>query len=350
MKRIHKMLLPQKVIVGEKIIEKICELHEELAEKKRIVVITGPNVYNKLKCKIRENWKDGQEIRVVFANKATIDEVRRITEIIKGFKGEIILALGGGRVIDLAKVAAFNIGLDFISVPTAASHDGIASLLASIKGGGRVFSYITKPPKVIIVDIDVICDAPKRLTSSGVGDAVAKITAVRDWKLAHERTGEYYGEYAAQLALMSAELVIRKAKGIGSGNKESIRTLVEALISDGVAAGIAGSSRPCSGSEHLFSHALDAYSTEHALHGEQCGVGTIMMAYLHGLDYHKIKTALKAASAPVNAKELKISPKNILIALRKAPQIRPNRYTILNEFNMTEEFALKIARETEVID
>jgi glycerol-1-phosphate dehydrogenase [NAD(P)+] len=208
---------------------------------------------------------------------------------------------------------------------------------------------MANPPVAIIVDIDVMLQAPRRLARSGLGDAISKIIAVRDWRLAHERTGEYYGEYAAQLALMAADVVKGYAEGIGRGDREGTRTLVEALISDGVAAGIAGSSRPCSGSEHLFSHSLDIHSSEHALHGEQCGVGSIIMAYLHGLDVGDIRDTLKIAGAPINAYDLGISEGNIVKALSLASMVRPERYTILNEVELDEERAREVARAVEVI-
>ena len=348
-RRLHKMVLPEKVIVGENILDRLHEVYDELENKKRILVVTGSNVYRKIGKKFERNWKTNQVVKIVFASSPTMGEVERIIGIVKETKTETVIGLGGGRVIDIAKMVAFKSGCEFISMPTSASHDGIASSFVSIREKNRAYSIPTKPPHAIIVDIDVICNAPPRLISSGVGDAIAKITAVKDWKLAHKRTGEYYGEYAAQLALMGAELVIKNAEGIGSRDKESIRTLVEALISDGVAAGIAGSSRPCSGSEHLFSHALDIYSTQHALHGEQCGVGTIMMAYLHNIDYLTIKEALKKANAPTNAKELGISKENIIKALKKAKTIRPDRYTILNEVSLSERDYWMLAKETEVI-
>jgi glycerol-1-phosphate dehydrogenase [NAD(P)+] len=172
---------------------------------------------------------------------------------------------------------------------------------------------------------------------------------VRDWRLARDKIGEYYGEYAASLALLGADLVKRNSKEIGLGSTDSIRTLVEALISDGVAAGIAGSSRPCSGSEHLFSHAIDLYGVRRALHGEQVGVGTIIMSYLHGLDYDEVRNTLIEAKAPTNYKELKIYREDIISALVKAKEIRPDRYTILNEVKIDKVFAEKIAKKTGVI-
>jgi glycerol-1-phosphate dehydrogenase [NAD(P)+] len=195
----------------------------------------------------------------------------------------------------------------------------------------------------------VIVRSPRRLTASGYGDIIAKLTAIRDWKLAHRVKKSYYGEYAASLALMSAKLVMKHAKLIGSGSEEGIRVLLEALISCGVASSIAGSSRPCSGSEHLFSHSLDSIAPRPALHGEQCGVGTIMMAYLHEINWQKVRDSLREAGAPTTSKGLNVEEEFIVRALVRAHTIRPDRYTILNERKMTREEATELAEVTGVI-
>ena len=323
------MLLPKSVIVGEDIIRQLDEVISEVCDCKGYLLISGPNVYRKLKRRLDRTFLS--RVREVFlVMDATKRTVEGIAKQMRVEEGVAIVGLGGGKSIDVAKTLAYEKRADFISVPTSASHDGISSPLASIKDDERKvpYSVMTKPPLQVIVDVDVVAGAPHRLIASGVGDALAKLTAVMDWKLASERIGEYYGEYAAALARMGAELVLRIAEGIGKGDKESIRTLVEALISDGVAAGIAGSSRPCSGSEHLFSHALDMYSTQHALHGEQCGVGTIIMSYLHELDSEVIRESLEKAKAPVDEKTLGISRENLVRALLLAKKVRPDRYTI----------------------
>src|SRR5205823_1256733 len=82
-------------------------------------------------------------------------------------------------------------------------------------------------------------------------------------------------------------------------NVEGVRTVVEALISCGVAMSIAGSSRPCSGSEHLFSHALDIVAGETSLHGERTGVGAVLCAYLQGGNWESIQEFLKEIGAPI---------------------------------------------------
>lgn len=349
-RNLHRMDLPETVIVGYNLLENLTNIYENIKSNVgRAFLITGPNVFKKIKKRLDEKLLNLSVIE--FAYEATWSEIKRVLDTVLRNKEKInlIIGLGGGKVIDVAKMVAFKSNKNFVSIPTTASHDGIASQFVSIRGGDRAHSYSTKPPTAVIVDMNVILTAPRRLIASGVGDAIAKLTAVKDWRLAHDKIGEYYGEYAANLSLLGAKLVIENAEGIGCGDEDSIRTLVEALISDGVAAGIAGSSRPCSGSEHLFSHALDLYGKYQALHGEQVGVGTIIMSYLHGLDYQKIIDTLRKVRAPTNYRELNVNKNDIIMALIKAKSIRPDRYTILNEVEITEDLAVAITKKLGII-
>jgi glycerol-1-phosphate dehydrogenase [NAD(P)+] len=125
--------------------------------------------------------------------------------------------------------------------------------------------------------------------------------------------------------------------------------IVEALISAGVASCIAGSSRPCSGAEHLFSHALDRIAPGKGLHGEKCGLGAIMITKLQGKDWKKIVKTLKDIGAPTTAKQIGLKEDQIIEALMIAQDLRPERYTILKEIEMTERRARNLAKSTKVI-
>jgi glycerol-1-phosphate dehydrogenase [NAD(P)+] len=236
-----------------------------------------------------------------------------------------------------------------VSVPTTASHDGIASPLSFVKGFEKPYSVMAQAPLAIIADTNIIMQAPWEFARSGCGDIIAKFTAVKDWKLAHEEKNEYYGGYAASLALMSAKLVTQNAEIIKPNNEEGLRVLLEALISCGVSMSIAGSSRPCSGSEHMFSHALDIIRPNHAMHGHQCGVGAILMACLQRANWRGIRDTLKKLGAPTNARELGAEKDEIVKALMMAATIRPDRYTILSRQSLTVEACEKLAKTTEVI-
>lgn len=178
--------------------------------------------------------------------------------------------------------------------------------------------------------------------------------AVKDWELAVRVKGEEFSEYAAALARDSALIVLRNRDRLKVHSEESVRIVVKALLGcGGVAMAIAGSSRPCSGSEHLFSHAIDLLARERggfrpALHGEQVALGAIMMAYLHGMKWRRIKSFLQSLNIPVTAKELGLDRDVIIEALTIAHNVRPDRFTILGGAGLTRKAAENVVEITGV--
>lgn len=345
----HLMELPREVILGENLKDKVSEVAKRLKLNERALILYGERTKEIAGSEVEKHLKEEFTVHSLTIKGATMDEVKRVANFVKNEDIGWVIGVGGGSIIDVAKLASFKEDIPFISFPTTASHDGIASANASIRDMGTKTSIKARPPVAIIADVRVIKTAPYRFLAAGVGDMISNLTAVKDWQLAHKLKGEYYSEYAASLSLMSAKMVIKNADIIRLGNEESVRKVVKGLISSGVAMSIAGSSRPASGAEHLFSHALDAVVEKPALHGEQCGVGTIIMAYLHGLNWRKIRDTLKRVNAPTNAYELGIDPEYIVEALTIAHTIRPDRYTILGKEGLTREAAEKAAKITGVI-
>ena len=340
------MQLPREVIVGKGTLTRVTEVAQRLNLTGPALIIAGPTSLEIAGKKIRSLLQQaGMSVDTLLIKTVTAKDIQAIEQKIKEQKPHVLIGVGGGTKIDAAKLTASRQNTPFISVPTTLSHDGIASPLASVKGLTKPYSVMAQAPLAIIADTDAIAQAPWRSTISGCGDAIAKFTAVKDWKLAHKEKHEYYGEYAASLALMSAKLVTQNAKLIKPGNQEGLRVLLEALISCGVAMSIAGSSRPCSGSEHLFSHALDMVDCPHAMHGEQCGVGSVLAAYLHRANWRRIRDTLKQVGAPTTASELGVKDEDVVEALELAATIRPERYTILHKLRLDREECRKVADE-----
>ncbi|MDA4117221.1 MAG: NAD(P)-dependent glycerol-1-phosphate dehydrogenase [Thaumarchaeota archaeon] len=341
----HMMEFPRRIFVGEDVLGELGDFIRFPTANRSTVVASGVHVQEKVKDIVNKSL--GSNVEWVEVESSDMENVEKV--MAASSRAHCIVGIGGGKSVDVGKLAAYKVNRPFFSVPTSASHDGIASPFASISGTGAHYSARAKPPVGILADIDVIAAAPKRLEAAGCGDLVSKLTAVKDWELANKEVGEYFGGYAANLALMSAQVFLDGSKRIGAYGKESARALVEGLISAGVAAGIAGSSRPCSGSEHLFSHSLDAVCPGKGLHGEQCGIGTIMMSSLHGLDWERVRKALKDVNAPVTGSELGISDEEVVRALLEAPSIRPDRYTILSKAKLDRKAARELATRTGVI-
>jgi len=344
------MQLPREVVVGNETLPLLSEICKRLGFCESTLVVTGPDTKNIAGQMVIDLLSDkGMDVDAFVVNSPTLWEVNAVEERIKELKPHVVLGVGGGTKIDVAKLSSTRQGIAFISVPTTASHDGIASPVAAVKGLNKPYSVMAQSPMAIVADTDIIIRSDYRFTASGCGDLVSKFTSVRDWELSHNVKNEYYGEYAASLALMSARLITKNADIINPGSEEGLRLVLEALISCGVAMSIAGSSKPCSGSEHLFGHSLDLIEPNGGLHGERCGVGTIMMAYLYDIDWNGIKDTLQKAGAPTTAEELGVEPESIINALVQACTIRPERYTILNTKQLDYDSAKNLAKVTGVI-
>jgi glycerol-1-phosphate dehydrogenase [NAD(P)+] len=343
------MQLPRIVIIGPDAVEQVVPTCNKLKLEKSTVLIcdettkgiAGDRIYQRLD----DNDFDVQLKTISDVDKDTLEEV---VSLINETSAHSIMGIGGGRPIDTAKYCSSHSDIPFFSIPTATSHDGIASGRASVTFEGIKASIQADPPIAIIADTDIISQAPYRLMASGCGDIIANYSAVADWKLAHRLKGEEYSNYAAVLSEQTAEMLLANIDRIAPNEEESARVLLKAVVTSGIAMSIAGSSRPASGSEHMFSHALDKVAGTPGLHGEQCGVGSIMMMYLHGLEWEKVKEALSAIKAPVTARDLGVSKEELVEALTIAHEIRPERYTILAE-GLSHETATDVAETTGVI-
>lgn len=345
------MQLPRNVIAAPGALESVGPVCRSMHLKSKALIVTGRTTKGIAGDAVAESLrKNGYETEFLIVESATVENVEKAKTAAKDMKAEFLLGVGGGKSIDIAKLASSQLDLFFISVPTAASHDGIASSRATIIEDGKSVSNQAEAPLCVIADTDIIVKSPYRLLASGCGDVISNYTAVLDWRLAARLRNVYISEYAVALSEMTARMILDYDHMIKPGLEESVRLVIKALISSSVAMSIAGSSAPASGSEHKFAHMLDQIAPKPALHGEQCGVGTIMMMYLHGGDWQRIRDALKTIGAPTTAKELGIEDKYIIEALIKAHNIRPERYTILGDKDLPHEAAVNIARTTRVIE
>jgi len=347
--KLKSMQFPRTVVVGNNAIKEVSKTVGSLKLKEKALVICDGTTKDIAGEKVRELLDEkGFETDIYVIENACQKTVDKITENSKN-KYDFFLGVGGGRSIDVAKYSSYILDVPFISVPTAASHDGIASGRASIDRDGNKNSVAAQSPLAVVADTSIIANSPYRLLASGCADIISNETAVLDWQLAKRLRNESYSHYAANLSKMTASSLIDNADSIKPGLEESAWLVIKALVSSSVAMSIAGSSRPASGSEHKFSHSLDELVDKPALHGEQCGVGTIVMMYLHGGDWKRIKYALETVGAPTTARGLDLTEEEVIEALIHAPEIRPERYTILGNRRMKRDAAEEALKETGII-
>jgi glycerol-1-phosphate dehydrogenase [NAD(P)+] len=339
--------LPRNVVVGHGVLSETAAAVEELNLAGTPLVVTSPTPRELAAESVAEQFDDCPTVTV---EEASFGEVQRVMEAAEDGEAGFLVGVGGGKVIDIAKMASDELGIGFVSVPTAASHDGIVSGRGSVPEGDTRHSVEAEPPLVVVADTGIIADAPWRLTTAGCADIISNYTAVKDWELAHRLKNVEYSEYAGALSRMTAEMLVDNADSIRPGLEESAWLVVKALVSSGVAMSIAGSSRPASGAEHLISHQLDRIAPGTALHGHQVGVASVVTEYLHSGNmgrWQNVHDALGAIGAPTTAEELGHSPEDFVAAMTTAHEIR-DRYTVLGD-GVSEEAAIEAATVTGII-
>jgi glycerol-1-phosphate dehydrogenase [NAD(P)+] len=340
--------LPRNVVVGHGVLDDLDAVIEDLSVVGRPLVVTSPTPNDLVGDRVRTQL--GGDPATITVEHAGFDAVERVVEAATAEEATYLVGLGGGMPIDTAKMAADRLSCGLVSVPTAASHDGIVSGRSSIPEGDTRHSVAANPPLAVVADTEVIAAAPWELTTAGCADIVSNYTAVEDWQLAHRLQNVEYSEYAGALSRMTAEMLVENAASVKRGLEESAWVVVKALVSSGVAMSIAGSSRPASGAEHLFSHRLDRIAPDRALHGHQVGVGAILVAYLHEGEkgmWRDIRDALAVIGAPTTAADLGFEAETVIEALTTAHRIR-DRYTILGN-GISEAAAREAATTTGVV-
>jgi glycerol-1-phosphate dehydrogenase [NAD(P)+] len=256
--------------------------------------------------------------------------VMRAAEAIDTFRPDYVLAVGGGRVVDVAKLAAARRQAQVVTIPTQLASDAICSPVATIRDAdGRQRSVGAQMPVAIVVDMDVVDSAPRQTWLAGLGDLISNLSAVRDWRLAHAAHGEDFDDFACLTSEAAALSVFEDDADIAQDAYR--QKLIRGLILSGMAMEMAGSSRPASGSEHLISHALDLILARPRAHGLQVAVGTIAAALIRGEDTRRLVAFFRGVGLPVVPDDLGIALDDLLEAVRVGPSTRPGRTTCLDD-------------------
>jgi len=257
-----------------------------------------------------------------------------------------LIGVGGGKALDVAKYAASLAGLPYLAAPTSLSNDGFCSPQASLTLEGERRSLPTNLPEAVVVDLAVCQRAPLALWHSGVGDLSSKFTAVSHWRLAFHRRGVPVNDLAA---LMSDASVFQFMANPVS-DERGIRLLATALMLNGIAMEIAGSSRPASGSEHLISHALDMTGARQRLHGLQTGTAAYLVSSLQSGSHHDtIGELFVRTGFWQSVRKQPFSKEEWRIAVERAPSVKEDFYTILSDREAWPEFAWMIAHDSALV-
>lgn len=262
---------------------------------------------------------------------------------------DAVVAVGGGRTLDIAKLVAARAGVMLVTVPTQLAHDGICSPVAVVPNEtGRTESLGAVTPRAVYLSLPTIVNAPIESVSAGIGDILANPLALRDWALAAQHGLEEVDQRAWDLSVESFEAIeptLDTDVGMSANDIGFYRRLADSLILSGYAMIVAGSSRPASGGEHEFSHALDELHGGLALHGAQVALGCVVSVALYGEDHGAFRGRLRRLGLPDDPQKLGLTEDQTVEVLLRAPQTRPGRFTILEEVDLSEQDARDLVRK-----
>ena len=249
---------------------------------------------------------------------------------------EVVYGVGGGRAMDAAKYIGWYNQKPVVLIPTALPGDVMFTWVARVREDGSVTDVETGMAQECVIDWDVIRAAPAYLRGGGLVDVLSIVTGLLDWRFAAER-GKNSAEmrfvpWAAGIAAAIAQQAFRIADGVGRGEVESLKLLLDFLALEVQLCNQLGHARPEEGSEHYFGYAIENYMPRRTPHSDMVGPGILFAAALHGQDAAPLRTALEAAGLRLD----RLNPQVVQNVVHTLPEYVENHhlpYGILNELD-----------------
>ncbi len=285
----------EKIIIDSNSLSEVSAFINEKGLASYPMIICDTNTYQTGGSKLQELLKiTDQQMIVLNARGLHADEfgLKAIKEQFN-HQASVFIAVGSGTIHDLTRYTSCEFNRPFISVPTAASVDGFASTVAAMTFNGFKVTTKAKAPLAIFADTSIIAKAPRYLSAAGVGDLLAKYTALLDWKISNLLTGEYICGQIIKITEDALQMMIDSLDEIANQTEEGYIPLIQGLLLSGIGMQMIGNSRPASGAEHHLSHLWEMHLINkevEALHGEKVGVGLILVA-----DFYRTLLSFKEA-------------------------------------------------------
>ncbi|MCM1267546.1 MAG: iron-containing alcohol dehydrogenase family protein [Bacteroidales bacterium] len=336
----NRFQLPGCLIIEEGACERLNEILADCVpgiEGKRVIIATEEALIPIMQSCLDEMQRDLPKSELYLIGENSFDEAMKLAKRICMADVEVIIGVGGGKVLDVAKYAGFVGKIPYICVPTTLSNDSLSSPVAVLGTEGDARKTLKCAiPAAIVVDVDVVMGAPLSQLQSGIGDTISKYTALYDWKLDAAYRKERVDDFSYLLSDMAfSSLCYNEEKSLKS--KEFIKILTQSLVLGGLAMEIAGNSRPCSGSEHLFCHSLEENHKEIQIsHGMAVALGSLVSCRLQGRDGKLLRSVLRAYHMDMDPMNWGITEEIFADAWLRAADTRKDRHTILNEVTLTE--------------
>lgn len=308
---------PSRYVQGERVLDTLGKEVEILGSK--AFIISDEVVWNILSEKVENSFTNSKAdfVYEIFHGESSVKEIERLAEVANAKNGDVVVALGGGKAIDTAKALADEIHTPVVIAPTIASTDAPASALSVIyseDGTFESYRFFHKNPDLVLVDTEVVVNAPAHLFASGMADALA--TCVE----ASATLQSNGNNMAGGKSTMTAQAIARACEEIlftegvqafAAVKEKVITTAVDHIVeANTLMSGIGFENGGLAGA-HAVHNGFTALSGEiHDLtHGAKVAYGTLVQLVLENRPLEEIGKFInfyQAIGMPTTLKEMKL--------------------------------------------
>jgi glycerol-1-phosphate dehydrogenase [NAD(P)+] len=256
---------------------------------------------------------------------------------------DAVVAVGGGRAIDLGKFIAWKRHCRLITIPSVISVDAFVTPAAAIRRNHRVEYIGSASPDPLVIDYELIRTAPPRLNIAGVGDLLSIHTAAFDWELSH-RSGnnqhEFFPDDVRRARAVLAD-VAKNAVEIRVLSDVGIRAIVEGYIAVNTICLPRGHYRAEEGSEHFLFYELEERTKRAFIHGQIVGLGIHLMSRLQENDSDGITALMDCIGLDYHPADLGLDRRTLehsLRALRAYTESAGLWHSIIQERDITDHW------------
>ncbi|MDL2267132.1 glycerol dehydrogenase [Desulfovibrio sp. OttesenSCG-928-G15] len=293
---------PSKYIQGPHLLEDLHGIVSMLGTQGAYAVV-GPSALAKYRGTIESSFTSvdgGFKIQLEsFSGECCKKEINRVMEAVKTGGFDVIMGIGGGKTLDTAKAVAHYLQLPVVIIPTAASSDAPCSALSVIyteSGAFEEYLILKNNPDVVLVDTQVVAEAPVRLLVAGIGDALATYYEAR----ACMRSGatSIAGGQCSVTALSIGKACLDTLLSNGylaklsAENKAGSTALENVVEANTYLSGIGFESGGLAAAHAVHNGFTVLSESHHALHGEKVAFGTLVHLILENAPCEEVESII----------------------------------------------------------
>lgn len=316
MKLLRAMREPLKYVQGK---DALVRFHEEMGYMgKRWLFICSNSGYKSCHDLIEESFAGLEDYRryEVFGGISSKGEIEKMKKIVEEDKIDAVVAVGGGSAVDTAKATAYYTGKKIVIIPTVVATDAPCTGLSVIyNDDGSFDSYLFFPtnPDAVMVDSQVIANAPVKFLIAGMGDALGTYFEGRASIRTESTSLEGTGITRSGLALSKLCYDTLRAYGkqaIVACENNVVTPALEAIIEANTYMSGVGADNVNCAAAHSFYNGLTSLENHKGQHGEAVAFGTLVQLTLEGVEkdeFHEVQDFCREVGLPITLEEFGVT-------------------------------------------